>query len=74
MDPNANLLEQLRLASNQGGRLAELVIALDDWIARGGFLPTRWDPAKRVNDCICMDGSCKYCQDLKADSYIRRSR
>jgi len=23
-------------------RLAELVIALDGWVARGGFLPQRW--------------------------------
>jgi len=52
MDPNANLREQLSLAryilaeksDNTIGavRLAELVEALDDWIARGGFLPERW--------------------------------
>jgi hypothetical protein len=23
-------------------RLAELVLALDEWIRKGGFLPTRW--------------------------------
>lgn len=31
--------------------LAEHVIALDEWISRGGFLPARWqplDPAKII--------------------------
>lgn len=26
----------------QAARLAELVLALDEWIVRGGFLPSRW--------------------------------
>lgn len=65
MDPNANLEEQLRLASrlvesvesgrfvdamkrdgrlvNDAHRLAELVIALDQWIKSGGFLPKAWE-------------------------------
>lgn len=48
MDPNANLEEQLRLAEaildegEEGNRLAELVLALDEWIRRGGFLPEAW--------------------------------
>jgi hypothetical protein len=56
MDPNANLNEQLelaeRIAARRGiesdddaadaARLAELVLALDDWIVQGGFLPGRW--------------------------------
>ena len=51
MDPNANLLEQLRLArklvdddapSDDAQRLAELVLALDEWLQRGGFMPQRW--------------------------------
>lgn len=56
MDPTANLEEQLRLASkiieaheNQrtvhptdAARLAELAIALDEWLRGGGFLPTAW--------------------------------
>ena len=55
MDPNANLAEQLQIArriladSDQepewdltdAERLAELVIALDDWIRTGGFPPSR---------------------------------
>lgn len=55
MDPNANRLEQLSIArqivadpeSHTHGavRLAELVIALDEWIYFGGFLPDGW--AKR---------------------------
>lgn len=53
MDPNANLEEQLKLAKRiaesddghsleDGVRLAELVIALDEWLAKGGFKPARW--------------------------------
>ncbi len=56
MDPDANLEEQRRLAqriiadeeSGMGSatldadRLAELVIALDEWITNGGFLPEAW--------------------------------
>lgn len=55
MDPNENLREQLRIAAwiadADGGdpdvefyanHLAQLVIALNDWISRGGFLPAAW--------------------------------
>jgi hypothetical protein len=56
MDPNANLKEQLEIskriikASEKGKfsgtadteRLAELVVALDEWIVGGGFLPKQW--------------------------------
>lgn len=35
---NAKWLE----LADRADRLAELVIALDEWIAKGGFLPTRW--------------------------------
>lgn len=51
MDPDANLREQRELAqaiiNEEAGaieaeRLAELVLALDEWIDKGGFLPTRW--------------------------------
>ena len=51
MDPNANLQEQLQLADlildglgtrANAERLAELVVALDEWIAKGGFLPSKW--------------------------------
>ncbi len=56
MDPNTNLKEQLDLARlivythdkgykvphETSDRLAELVIALDEWISNGGFLPERW--------------------------------
>ena len=53
MDPNANLEEQLELASkiiaadekdpDDAVRLAELVLALDAWITRGNFLPKSWE-------------------------------
>lgn len=28
--------------ASRGQRLAELVLALDDWLAKGGFKPKRW--------------------------------
>lgn len=57
MDPNACLEEIRRLATQQRDadvaennlspssvyRLAELVLALDEWLARGGFLPRTWE-------------------------------
>lgn len=55
MDPDANLREQLELANawvnaDEGVevdgadalRMAELVLALDEWIRGGGFLPEAW--------------------------------
>lgn len=52
MDATANLAEQLDLAKSilhdgvEGAenteRLAELVLALHDWINKGGFLPDQW--------------------------------
>lgn len=51
MDPDANIEEQLRLATrmaegpiseHEGRRLAELVLALDEWLVRKGFKPRRW--------------------------------
>ena len=58
MDPNANLEEQLKLAKSMiadwdnpngngidqedAARLAELVISLNEWIQKGGFLPKDW--------------------------------
>ncbi len=58
MDPDANLEEQLRIIALlndegaecadvddlvlHGERLAELVQALHEWIAGGGFLPKAW--------------------------------
>lgn len=48
MDPNANLAEQLRItdrinrdahSKQDVWRLAELVEALNDWLASGGFPP-----------------------------------
>lgn len=51
MDPDANLKDQLTIAAmiadgtakpHHVDRLAELVIALHEWIAGGGFLPSAW--------------------------------
>jgi len=61
MDPDANLREQIELAKflveanhcgsdflNNAERLGELVLALDEWIKGGGFLPKAWqkNPSK----------------------------
>jgi hypothetical protein len=52
MDPDTNLAEQLELAqsmidgeadSDDCERLAELVLALHEWIQRGGAMPEAWD-------------------------------
>jgi hypothetical protein len=49
MDPTANLNRQLELAedlatsgSPAAAELAELVLALDLWLTRGGFRPEPW--------------------------------
>lgn len=56
MDPDENLKQQRRISAalmyqieNDRKvedadvlRLSELVIALDEWIAKGGFLPAAW--------------------------------
>ena len=51
MDPNENLKEQLALATSivneecdetEAPRLAELVLAMHEWITRGGFIPAAW--------------------------------
>jgi hypothetical protein len=55
MDPNENLKEQVEIAKDillpdasdmeleeKAVRLAELVVALDEWIQKGGFLPEAW--------------------------------
>lgn len=56
MDPNENLREQLELAQKlrddfslddlqvdrAAMRLAELVLALDEWLRKGGFYPRAW--------------------------------
>jgi hypothetical protein len=57
MDPSANLSEQLNLAETivgrlpfldgDGERLAHLVLALDEWLRKGGALPEPWKARKR---------------------------
>ncbi|APQ42343.1 hypothetical protein PBI_RICH_84 [Mycobacterium phage Rich] len=56
MDPDANLAETLGLARGimqfaedhdaQAVRLAELTLALHEWIDRGGFLPAAWSAGR----------------------------
>lgn len=62
MDPNENLAEQLRIAREiierdddagpSENRLAELVIALHEWLARSGALPEAWGERK-VEERLC---------------------
>lgn len=56
MDPNANLEEQRAILYehvNDGSpdleRLAELALAMDEWLCGGGFLPVEWE-ANRTRD------------------------
>lgn len=61
MDINANLREQLEIARklslgdmgtagpDDAVWLAELVLAMDEWIAKGGFLPDKWAIAIKRN-------------------------
>lgn len=42
MDPNECLKEALQIASSSDGRLPELLVSLDEWLTKGGFLPSRW--------------------------------
>jgi len=51
MDVNATLAEIRKLAngdpegwitSHDADRLAELILALDEWLKKGGFLPNDW--------------------------------
>lgn len=51
MDPEENIKEQIQIAHAvldgaffEGDviRLAELVLSLDEWIKKGGFLPSCW--------------------------------
>jgi len=68
MDPNANLKEQreilYRTNDITGGseydtddllRLAELVTELDEWISRGGMLPSIWLKSCAVPQLIELD-------------------
>lgn len=50
MDPDTNLAEIRKLLSEhyrEGttdyGRLADLVDSLDNWMAKGGFMPSSWE-------------------------------
>lgn len=52
MDPNATLTEIRAIVAEHNGRefmsddtadrLTELVESLDEWLSRGGFLPSDW--------------------------------
>jgi hypothetical protein len=57
MDPDKNLKDQLDLANDlleedddeKSLRLAELVLDLNEWILKGGFLPKDWNNNLRGN-------------------------
>lgn len=46
MDPNATLTQLIILAHHEdrdAEKMADLIIALDEWLSKGGFLPKRWN-------------------------------
>lgn len=55
MDPDENLKQQIALCEKLSGeehgddvdRLVELVLALHEWLTRGGFPPKAWHPFDR---------------------------
>jgi hypothetical protein len=63
VDPTTNLVKQIALAKSLIGRhdvnqepidieaigLCELVLALDQWLRRGGFLPAPWSQQEILN-------------------------
>ncbi len=61
-DPNENLREQLELAGmlqdealegdaiRMGGKLAELVQAMNEWLSGGGALPAAWEHPRGPGD------------------------
>lgn len=65
MDPDANLLELLDIAREHQaeiddesrsshadtGRMADLVLALHEWLADGGMLPAAW----HLSTCMASD-------------------
>lgn len=68
MDPEANREEALDLARTlvkadeyadtvalleQSQRLAELVIAQDEWLSKGGFKPAAWSTSSTSEGCTC---------------------
>lgn len=61
MDPDVNLAETLHSAnaivrsgaeSAEAVELAERVLALNEWLSSGGFLPVMWSRASRVQSPI----------------------
>lgn len=83
MDPTANLEQQILLAremirqyndedsngidQDDAARLAELVLALDGWITRCGFLPAPWE---NCTACGGHGGSCRTCVGT-GKAYVR---
>jgi hypothetical protein len=47
--------QQLSDLAYRGQRLAELVLALDVWLRRGGFPPQVWEPIVRNTEERCID-------------------
>ena len=66
MDPNANLVELLRLANglldtdepdpHDAHRMAELVTDLHAWLEAGGFLPDDWQRGQETTPDYCKPG------------------
>jgi hypothetical protein len=74
MDPDANLEEQRRLAlqlvndaacDSDTQRLAECVLALDNWLIKAGRLPKSWAANQPTLQCICGSENltCLHCDN-----------
>lgn len=72
-DSNDDEIEVLRDALGDFERMTELVAALDEWIARGGFLPDAWTPRMQVLHERDPDSSCSvdvYLNDRRVEAEI----
>lgn len=57
VDPDANLEEMLGLAEHlveagdtESARLAELVLAMNEWLVKGGALPDEWEGGEEEDE------------------------
>lgn len=81
MDPDENLREQLdiaygiiaapRLERREDERLAELVLALDEWIKKGGFLPKAWQHTLTFKEFVVLAN--KFMENYPSDVFTGES-
>jgi hypothetical protein len=85
MDPNETLERMVQSANEvvvgdgKGERLAELVLAMDGWLRKGGFLPKDWQHKDAFKCPMCGHphesgdcGTCNKCGSERAEHGPRR--